>query len=79
MAISRHLSETSFGEADVERLGAAYECALKKLRLVDRKDSVTELIAAKIIEIYRGGEHDPSHLCIRVLKDLGLPDDGEAA
>ena len=79
MAIYRHLSEASFGEADVERLGAAYECALKKLRLADREDPVTELIATKIIEIYRGGEHDPSHLCSRVLQDLGVADDGEAA
>ena len=74
MAIYRHLSEASFGEADVARLGEAYECALKKLRLADRHDPVTQLIATKIIEIYRSGDHDPSHVCIQVLKDLGVPD-----
>ena len=71
MAIYRHLAEASFGEADVERLDAAYECALNKLRLVDRKDPVTEFVAAKIIEIYRSGEHDPSAVCARALKELG--------
>ena len=51
MAIYRHLSEASFGEADVARLIEAYECALKKLQLADRHDPVTEVIATKIIEI----------------------------
>jgi hypothetical protein len=74
MAIYRHLNEASFGEADVERLGAAYECALKKLQLLDRDDPVTELIAGKIIEIYRSGEHDPPTVCTRVLQELGVPD-----
>jgi hypothetical protein len=72
MAIYRHLGEAAFGEADVARLGEAYECALKKLRLADREDPVTELIASKVIEIYRGGEHDPSAVCARALRDLGV-------
>ena len=71
MAIYRHLSEASFGEADVERLGAAYECALKKLNLADRNDPVTELIAGKILEIYRSGEHDPPAVCARVVEEFG--------
>ena len=79
MAIYRHLSGASFGEADVARLGEVYERVLKKLRLVDRKDPITELIATKIIEVYRSGEHDPSQLCSRVLKDLGVPGAGGAA
>jgi hypothetical protein len=71
MAIYRHLAGASFGEADVERLATAYECALTKLRLVDRKDPVTELVAGKIIEIYRSGEHDPTTVCARAIKELG--------
>ena len=62
MAIYRHLNGASFGEADVERLGAAY---------ADRNDPVTELIAGKIIEIYRSGEHDPPTVCARVLQEFG--------
>ena len=74
MAIYRHLSGASFGEADIARLSEAYECALTKLRLVDRHDPVTELIATKIIQLYRAGDHDPSHVCSQVLKDLGIRD-----
>ena len=74
MAIYRHLKEASFCEADLTRLAEAYECALTKLRLADRHDPVTELIATKVIEIYRGGDHDPAHVCGQVLKDLGLPE-----
>jgi len=71
MAIYLHLHDGSFGEADVERLGAAYECALRMLHLADRNDPVTELIAGKIIEIYRSGEHDPPAVCARVLEQFG--------
>ena len=74
MAIYRHLSEASFGEADVARLSEAYECALKKLHLADRHDPITELIATKIIQVYRGGDHDPLHVCSKVLKELGAPE-----
>ena len=71
MAIYRHLSEASFGEADVALLSEAYECALRKLRLADRQDPVSEVVATKIIEIFRSGEHDPPTLCTRVIEELG--------
>ena len=72
VAIYRLLREASFDEADVGRLGEAYESCLKKLRLIDRHDTVTELIAAKIIEVYRSGEHDPAALCARTFNELGI-------
>jgi len=72
MAIYRQFSEASFDEADVARLSEAYECALKKLRLADRHDPVTEVIATKVIEIYRSGEHSPPTVCTRVLEELGV-------
>ena len=52
-------------------MSEAYECALKKLRLADRDDPVTEVVATKIIEIYRSGEHSPPTVCTRVLEELG--------
>jgi hypothetical protein len=49
MAIYRILQQSAFAAPeDVDRLTAAYEQALKQLRLVDRQDPVTELIARKI-------------------------------
>ena len=52
---------------------AAYEAALTKLRLVDRTDPLTELIAKKIIEVTRNGEQDPTSICARAIKELGVP------
>jgi len=43
------------------------------LRLTDRSDPLCELIAAKIIQVYRLGEQDPPRLCVRAIKELGVP------
>jgi hypothetical protein len=56
VAIYRLLQEAAFDQADIDRMTAAYEAALKALRLVDRTDPLTELIAQKIIEVFRNGE-----------------------
>jgi hypothetical protein len=72
MAIYRYLGEAAFDEADTTRLSVAYEAALDLLRLVDRHDPVTELVAAKIIEVFRTGERDPAKLCARALTELGV-------
>ena len=72
MAIYRLVREAAFDRADINQMVAAYEAALDALRLVDREDPVTELIAKKIIEIVRSGEHDPPHICARALKELGV-------
>jgi hypothetical protein len=74
MAIYRHLSEASFDDAEAAQLSAAYEAALAKLRLADRRDPITELIAGKIIEAFRAGEREPSKLCARALRELGVPE-----
>ncbi len=72
MAIYRMFREGVFSPDEIESLSAAYEAALKVLRLKDREDPVTELIAAKIIQVYRLGEHDPATICTRSLKELGV-------
>jgi hypothetical protein len=74
MAIDRHLRKASFDEATAARLREAYEAALTKLRLVDRRDPLTELVAGKIIEVFRAGEREPSKLCARALRELGVPE-----
>jgi hypothetical protein len=73
MAIYRLLREASFDQADIDRMTAAYEAALKLLRLSNRNDPITELIAVKIIEVTALGESDPSNICARALKELGIP------
>jgi hypothetical protein len=73
VAIYRLIGEAAFSPEDIRRLGAAYEAALQLLRLKDRTDPVTELVAGKIIQVFRLGEHDPPKICARALKELGIP------
>lgn len=55
MTIYRLLQNTAFGPEDVERLVMAYEQTLRALRLKDRNDSITQLVAEKIIAVGRLG------------------------
>ncbi len=72
MAIYRLIDEGSFDPEAVKRLGAAYEAALEMLCLKSRSDPVTHLVARKIIQVYRLGEHDPAKLSAQALKELGI-------
>ena len=72
MAIHRQLSQASFGPDAVHRMTAAYECVLQQLQLEDRNDPMTELIAAKIIQVFRLGETEPQTLCERAIRELGV-------
>jgi hypothetical protein len=67
------LEEAVFEPEEVAGLTTAYDAALQLLRLTDRTDPVTEIIAKKIIEIARSGERDPSKICARAIKELGIP------
>jgi hypothetical protein len=71
--IQQFLQRASFGPDEIRRLTAAYEAALALLGLTDRSDPLCELIAAKIIQVYRLGEQDPPRLCARAIKELGVP------
>jgi hypothetical protein len=51
---------------------AAYEDALRVLRLADRQDPLTELVAKKIIEVAQHGESDPIRIRTRALEELGV-------
>lgn len=73
MPIQRLLQEASFDPEDVRRLISAYEAALELLQLRDRADPVCELVAAKIIQVYRKGERDPPHICATAIEELGIP------
>ena len=72
MAIRRLAQEASFSPEDIARMVSAYEAALQLLRLTDRNDPVTVMVAKKIIEVTRSGESDPPRICVRALKELGI-------
>jgi len=63
MTIYRLLQKSAFGPEEIERMTTAYEDALRVLRLTDRADPLTEILAKKIIEIAQTGERDPARIC----------------
>jgi hypothetical protein len=75
MAIYRLLQNAAFEPAAIQVMTAAYEDACRVLRLADRTDPLTELVAKKIIEIAQTGERDPIRLRQRALGDLGVSAD----
>jgi hypothetical protein len=61
MTIRRLLEGSKLEPEEVARLNAAYSDALRSLSLVDRNDSLTEMIARKIIEV-GATETDPAKI-----------------
>jgi hypothetical protein len=60
-----------FEPEDIANLAAAFDAAVIKLGLVDRKEPMTMTVAKLIIELAKTGERDPKKLCDDVLKLLG--------
>jgi hypothetical protein len=58
-------------EADaVSAVVLALERTLDALRLTDRTDPVTKIVAYKLIELARQGERDPQRLCDLTLQAI---------
>jgi hypothetical protein len=55
-------NDHSFAPDDVATLATAFEEALRALRLVDREDPATTLVARTIIDLAMRGERDPARL-----------------
>jgi hypothetical protein len=60
VAISRLLQCAAFDDCAVNAMKTAYEVALRELRLADRADPCTDIIARKIIECARTGNGIPN-------------------
>jgi hypothetical protein len=72
MAIYRLFQNVPMGPEEITRLGTAYEVTLVALRLKDRNDPLTELIAKKIIEIGQTGVKEPAQISALAIKGLGI-------
>ena len=72
MAIYKLIRNTVFEPKDIVRLVEAYEQTLRALRLKDRDDPITQLVAEKIIAIGRLGIEDPAEISKLTLQELGL-------
>jgi hypothetical protein len=72
MPIRGALQTRAFGPEDIKIITTAFEDALRQLKLVDRSDPLTEIVAKKMIEIAEQGERDPLRLRDRTLQALRL-------
>jgi len=65
------LRNLPLGPEDLHQLGEAYEIVLVGLRLTDRSDPITELVARRIFEILQTGTVDARELSRAVLAEFG--------
>ena len=72
MAIYRSIANGSFELDEIEVMTAAYEDALLDLRLANRDDPITELIAKAIVNVTATGERDPILVKERAINALGV-------
>ena len=70
MPIHRLLKNHAFGPDEIAILTSAFDDALRRLRLADRADPATEVVARKIIELAQQGERDPTRLSERAIQAL---------
>ncbi len=68
----------AFGPERIDALVQAYEQTLRALRLADRSDPITQLIAKTLIELAQAGEQDPVRLRERTLAALGISSPSQA-
>jgi len=79
MPIHRLLKNHAFGPDEITILTSAFDDALRRLRLADRADPATEVVAKKIIELAKEGERDPERLRKRAIEALRDVPPGAAA
>lgn len=71
--VDRYFQTAAFDGEATATMGAAFEDAMTSASIVDRNDPLAELIAHKIMQLYRLGERDTVRLSDRALTELGVP------
>jgi hypothetical protein len=64
------LEGAAFDDRAVKTMTTAFEDVLRELKLTNREDPITEVVARKIIELYTTGTHDADQLRDVALKDI---------
>ena len=70
MAIYSILQNSAFAPEQIKQMCLAYEAALAELKLRDRSDPLTLVIAKAIIEVAKTGERDSMSICTLALERL---------
>ena len=64
-------NDHAFGPEDIANLTTAFDAALTRLGLIDRRDPLTTVVAKAIIQLAKEGERDPKKLCAGAVSILG--------
>jgi hypothetical protein len=70
MPITPFLDGLKFDPEAKRVMGVAFEMARIALRLADRGDVASEIMAKRIIELAEGGERNPNLLCEIAVKEF---------
>jgi hypothetical protein len=73
MPLPPYLKEAVFEPKAIEAMDAAFDAVCKSLQLLNHHDPITEIVARKIIDIARMGEHDPHRMHNLVLLEFKQP------
>jgi hypothetical protein len=68
--IHRLLENQGFEPEQIRAMATAFDETLRALKLVDRTDPLTDIVATKVIEVAQTGERDPQRIRDRVLQAL---------
>jgi hypothetical protein len=72
MAIYKLIQNTPLGPDEIQRLVVAYEETLRALRLKERDDPITQIVAKKLFEIAQTGIEDPAEISKLAIERLGI-------
>jgi len=70
MPIYPLLQSQAFDPEQITVLGTVFEDLLRELKLTDRTDPLTTIIAHKVITVAQTGERDPQRIRERVLQSM---------
>ena len=68
--IHRILQNSAFTPEQIKLMSTAYEAALAQLKLRDRNDPLTLVIAKAVIDVAQTGERDPMSICTLALQRM---------
>jgi hypothetical protein len=72
MAIRRLIAAGSYGPDEIRAMTEAYDIALIVLRLSDKDDPITELLAKSIAAVVATGERRPGVISKKAIESLGI-------
>lgn len=76
MPFRKYLTSPTSDPAKLKAVASAYEQTLSELKLVDRDDPLTELVAKYVVEAADTGERDPLKLEQKALAALAAQEGG---